>query len=105
MFSLLDREKTFHEILLSLASQIDNNVTSNRVNVDRDDVLDGGLRAFVRSTFNPRSKLFVRFIGENGMDNGGLSREFLRLAIKKIQELSLFSGEDNARMLSLDYGG
>ena len=59
---------------------------ANVVNVCRDDVLDGGLRAFARKNFNPANKLSVRFAGEPGIDNGGPTRDFLRLAMTAIEE-------------------
>ena len=38
----------------------------NIINVNRDDVLDGGLRGFSRKTFNEKKPLIVKFSGEQG---------------------------------------
>ena len=61
--------------------------TPNLVNVVRDNVLDGGFRAFKRKNFKPEARLSVCFIGEDGIDDGGLQREFATLALKEIQAL------------------
>ncbi len=77
----------------------------NIVNCDREDVLDGGLRAFARPTFDHTCELTVRFVGEDGIDSGGLTREFLRLAIRQLQQSSLFEGDINRRFLTLNDKG
>ena len=77
----------------------------NVVNVAREDVLDGGYRAFCRTSFNARRKLSVRFSGEDGVDSGGPTREFLRLAMYALKESSLFVGPAKAKTVSLDYKG
>jgi hypothetical protein len=38
-------------------------------------------------------------VGEDGIDNGGLSREFMCLAMKRIADLPIFGGDKYARML------
>jgi len=73
--------------------------------VDRYDVLEGGLRAFKRSTFNPKALLSVKFSAEDGVDNGGPTKEFLTLALKEIQQMSIFEGEQNNKLLAMDYNG
>ena len=77
----------------------------NVINVDRDDVLDGGLRAFKRSNFNPKRLLNIRFSGEHGIDTGGLSNEFMSLAESSIKRLPIFEGDDNKKVIALDYKG
>jgi hypothetical protein len=49
--------------------------------------------------------LSVRFAGEDGVDSGGLTREFLRLAMQAIKSSALFHGEDNGKFVRLDYSG
>jgi len=93
------------DILLDLQRQVDVNGKMNIVNVDRSDVLDGAMRAFKRKSFCPCNLLSVRFAGEDGIDNGGLTREFLRLAVKAVKNLSIFTGEDSCKNLTLDYRG
>jgi len=77
----------------------------NLINVDRNDVLDGGFRGFKRKSFNPHQLLSVKFSGENGIDTGGLTREFLPLAMREIKKQSIFHGSENALNLSMDYRG
>jgi hypothetical protein len=71
------------------------------INVVRDNVLEGALRGFGRRSFDPRKPLSVKFCGEDGIDEGGPSREFFRLLLKQVQGLPIFSGEQS-RMLILD---
>lgn len=76
----------------------------NIVNVYRDCVLDGGLRAFNKSSFNIWKPLDVKFAGEEGIDSGGIQREFMRLALRELKNLAIFAGDCNTKSLSLDYG-
>ena len=99
-------EETFEEILKRLYDTVDDDLTKIIVNVDRDDVLDGGFRAFKRKQFNIRTPLHVRFSFETGIDNGGLTREFLRLALKSMATCNkLFYGNDLSNFISMDYKG
>jgi hypothetical protein len=102
---VLVRELSFFELMRQLLSRENVEGTKNVVNVDRADVLDGGYRAFRRAIFIPQNRLSVRFGGEFGIDTGGLTKEFLRLALVAIQQSSIFCGPDNARNLQLDYKG
>jgi hypothetical protein len=98
-------ELTLVEILQNLASEVQTDGLKNLVNVDRDEVLVGGYQSFGRQTFNPKRLLSVRFSGENGIDTGGLTREFLRLAMVSIKESTWFVGPTNSKMIQLDYKG
>lgn len=101
------RVETFHELMVRLSSKVDNYGTKNIINVDRQDVLDGAFRGFQRSSFNAKAQLNVRFSGEDGIDTGGLTREFLRLAVRAIESLSIFSDSTipNSKLLTMDYKG
>ena len=77
----------------------------NKVNVTRDNILDGGLRAFAQPLFNPCAQLSVVFVAEDSQDTGGPTREFLRLALVGIQNLRIFQGPSTRRMITLDYTG
>lgn len=70
--------------------------------VTRTNVLVGASRVFARANFTSQRKLFVKFAGENGIDDGGLTKEFLRLLVKEISQSCLFEGSDEYKMLALD---
>jgi hypothetical protein len=76
----------------------------NMINVDRENVLDGGIRGFQRKTFHIKRRLNVRFSGEDGIDSGGLFREFMTLASIQLQQLPIFGGPENEKFLVLDSG-
>ncbi|XP_021357658.1 G2/M phase-specific E3 ubiquitin-protein ligase-like [Mizuhopecten yessoensis] len=61
------------------------------------------MRAFRRKTFQEWAPLSVVFASEQGIDNGGPSRELLLLSSKSIRDLNIFEGDSNARMAALDY--
>ncbi|XP_046564288.1 G2/M phase-specific E3 ubiquitin-protein ligase-like [Haliotis rubra] len=94
--------ENLHEILTRLASVI-NKERRNIVNVTRHNVMSGGIRAFNRPSFNPENGLSVKFAGEYAIDDGGPSREFLRLLMKEISSLPIFTGDDTKKMLDLNY--
>ena len=96
---------TLFELLTGISSKIDLHGNKNIVNVDREDVLDGGFRALSKKSFDPHRQLSVRFASEDGIDTGGLTREFLRLAMNKIHCLPVFSGNEEKRFITLDYRG
>lgn len=79
--------ETLPDIVRRLASAMDVEGRKNIVNVDRDNVLEGGFRPLHRP-FDEHRLFNVRFTGEDGADCGGLTREFLRLAIRSIQSSS-----------------
>jgi len=99
------REKSFVDILTNLTQLLDLSALKNRVNVVRDNVLDGGLRAFGRLSFNPATPLNVIFVGEKGQDTGGPSREFLRLAMSDVPAMHILEGPPTKRRINLDYTG
>ncbi|XP_046341918.1 G2/M phase-specific E3 ubiquitin-protein ligase-like [Haliotis rufescens] len=94
--------ENLHEILTRLASVI-NKERRNIVNVTRRNVMSGGIRAFNRPSFNPENGLSVKFAGEYAIDDGGPSREFLRLLMKEISSLPIFTGDETKKMLDLNY--
>ena len=58
-------------ILIELRSELDPESRKNCINIDRYNIMDGTLRSFKRSTFNPRAEVDVKF-GET--DSGGPRR-------------------------------
>lgn len=68
------------------------------------------LRAFKRRRFNPEAKLDIVFVdaeenGEGAVDEGGPTREYLRLLMRAIQQSSIFQGHKKDRSLALDTQG
>ena len=98
-------EDSIDAILLRMRKNIHANERANIVNVDRSDVLEGTFRAFQRSSFDHHRVLNVRFSGEQGIDEGGPTRELMRLAIRAIKDTSVFEGPDNEKRLALDSNG
>ncbi|MEQ2246136.1 hypothetical protein ILYODFUR_035128 [Ilyodon furcidens] len=95
-------------ILQSLTSLVDEGTPprSNYVNVMRDSVLESAFRAFKRQRFSPWHRLNVTFVDtagvtEGAVDDGGPTREFLRLLITEIKDSSFFNGPDYNKNLSL----
>ena len=105
--SVLCSEMAFVDIVneIRMTSTDNSDGPTNIVNVDRDNVLDGALRAFGRKGFDPTRSLNVHFVDEQGIDAGGLSKEFLRLTLTAIRDLPVFCGPANSRNILLDYNG
>lgn len=85
-----------------LNANVDREGRRNIINVDRSDVLDGATRGFSRKLFKNECRLNVRFSGELGIDDGGPSREFMRLAPMAIQDSPIWKGDINSRTLCPD---
>ncbi|CAC5403649.1 unnamed protein product [Mytilus coruscus] len=43
--------------------------------------------------------------GEQGIDNGGLTREFLQLAVTAIKQFGIFEGEEDYKNIAMNYSG
>ena len=80
-------------------------------NINRQNVLDGAVRALKRKKFNPKARIDVHFsdnltgIAEDGIDAGGPTREFVRLLMDAIVKSSVFEGAMTARILSRNESG
>jgi len=105
MFLCLCSEETFEDLITKLAAAVNVSGLKNVINVNREDILDGAFCGFRRPTFDSKKLLNVRFCGEDGIDNGGVTREFLRLAVSAVKTSSIFTGPDEARNTVLDYKG
>ncbi|KAL7408084.1 hypothetical protein ABVT39_018006 [Epinephelus coioides] len=95
-------------LLRQLRSQLHVGVPppSNSVNIMRDSVLESGFRAFGRQRFSPAHRLNVVFIDSDGItegavDDGGPTREFLRLLVLAVKNSIYFSGQEYRKNLSL----
>ncbi|MEQ2316920.1 hypothetical protein AMECASPLE_037377, partial [Ameca splendens] len=65
------------DILRFLQERIDNTKTFN-INVTREDLYQRGLKQWARQKqASPKNQLRICFIGEQGIDDGALRREFL----------------------------
>ncbi|XP_049913659.1 uncharacterized protein LOC126398392 isoform X1 [Epinephelus moara] len=102
-------ETDLQNIQKKLVSKVDESFcpTSNQINVCRNNVLLCSLRAFKRRNFNPEAKLNVVFVDEDGngegaVDEGGPTREYLRLLMRAIHQSNIFEGHEKDRQLSLD---
>lgn len=92
------------EILEKLSAVVEHDGKANIVNVDRDNVLDCAFR-LVQRRFKPQRPLSVRFTDEDGVDSGGLTREFMRLTMQAMEQSVIFHGAVNARFIRLEYSG
>ncbi|XP_028424198.1 G2/M phase-specific E3 ubiquitin-protein ligase-like isoform X1 [Perca flavescens] len=77
------------------------------INVCRENLMDGAIRAFARRSFNPEAKLSVIFMddfmqAEGSVDKGGPTRGFFRLLMIALRDSTLFTGPQNSKNLSLD---
>ncbi|MES9884047.1 MAG: hypothetical protein ABW185_24635 [Sedimenticola sp.] len=92
-------------MLQQLHSAVDLTRKKNLINISRTNVIDGAIRCFRRRTFDPLAPLHVKFGGEDGIDDGGLTREFMRLLRKEISQQPIFCGDDDSKQLALDSPG
>ncbi|XP_043983724.1 G2/M phase-specific E3 ubiquitin-protein ligase-like [Gambusia affinis] len=75
--------------------------------LDEDRILECSLHAFRRRRFDPAAKLDVIFVdeednAEGAVDEGGPTREYLRLLMRAIHQSNVFEGHENDRHLALD---
>ncbi|XP_046569799.1 uncharacterized protein LOC124278095 [Haliotis rubra] len=96
------RDETQESILIRLGSKINTEGRKNIINVSRDDLLSGAKRGFQRASFKEESQLSVRFSGENGIDDGGPSREIMRLALRELRDSCIFTGPPDSRNIQVD---
>ena len=79
---------------------------SNAFNVTRTDIFNGFRRGTARKNFHHLKKLDVLFvdeadIAEGSIDEGGPTREFLRLLLKDIFSSDMFEGPAHSKRLAL----
>lgn len=100
------RATTLKEVLQGYRDSFPNDKNANLVNVTREDVLQGLLRAFKRKSFDPEAALSIRFMGEDGSDQGGLRAECITLAYRQIAESkSICQGDNDGKLLVKDQIG
>ncbi|XP_072572652.1 G2/M phase-specific E3 ubiquitin-protein ligase-like isoform X2 [Paramormyrops kingsleyae] len=103
-----ESEPDVMSILKNISSQLDTgeHPQSNNVNVTRDSVLESAFRTFRRQRFSPAHRLNVVFVDTDGItegavDDGGPTREFLRLLVVAIKDSIYFYGQEDKKNLSL----
>lgn len=87
-----------------------NTETITRFNINRHSVVDGARRAIRRKSFHPESNLSVKFtddlgVSEGAVDQGGPTREFLRMVTRELQNSHIFEGPENKRILAFNAAG
>ncbi|CAK72340.1 unnamed protein product (macronuclear) [Paramecium tetraurelia] len=72
-----------------------------KLQIDRNDVVRSALEALSRDDINLKAKLQVVFQGEQGIDQGGLAREFFSLLTQKLFDLNfgMFLPKNNNSIL------
>ncbi|XP_072556968.1 uncharacterized protein [Paramormyrops kingsleyae] len=103
-----ESEPDVMSILKNISSQLDTgeHPQSNNVNVTRDSVLESAFRTFMMQRFSPAHRLNVVFVDTDGItegavDDGGPTREFLRLLVVAIKDSIYFYGQEDKKNLSL----
>ena len=80
-------------------------------NINRQNVLDGAIRALKRRSFNVKARIDINFsdtltgLSEDGINASGPSREFLRLLMDAIVNSNIFEGAEAAKILSCNETG
>lgn len=92
------------DIVKYLEGAVDDDLPPNVINVSRYNLLKQAHKSFKKESFQDTACLSIRFSGEDGIDNGGLSREFMSIAMQEIADQSIFYGE-NSKDLILDFAG
>lgn len=111
MFSVLF-SVTLDDLLRGMIGKVDLSMcpTANQINVVREDIFDCAMRAFRRQRFNPAAKIDVIFLdadgtGEGAADEGGPTREFLRLLMSSLHTSHIFEGPDWNKTLACNAQG
>ena len=105
-------ECKLYDLLNCLSEKLDEkNESITKINVTRANPMDGVRRALRRTSFNPSAKFSVRFaddfgVYEGAIDEGGPTRELVRLLFRHISELPVFRGlEATGKGIMLDVSG
>ena len=100
-------------ILEALREKVDLNndgPIANQIHVVRSNIMENTLRAMTRRSFDPSRRLSVVFVdsfgtGEGAVDDGGPTREFVRLLMNSVLNSKFFAGSMEERSLALDSQG
>lgn len=70
--------------------------------VQRSRIVETTLKGLDRKVMDFKSRLYIKFSGELGQDEGGPRREFFRLVLKELHESRYFEGPEGAKIFSHD---
>lgn len=106
--SRVKQKKEIDQQLLDrvLVNPFDNSVLDEHfaylyLQVNREQIIEDTLNALVREDINFRKPLKIKFLGELGIDEGGVQKEFFMLLIRKLFDpnYTMFSYHEESRML------
>lgn len=83
------------------AAQMDQYFAYLFLEINRETIIEDTLNYFVREDVNFRKPLRIKFIGELGVDEGGVQKEFFQLLIRKLFDpaYTMFTYNQESRML------
>lgn len=93
---------TLKELLASIRESKKNELTE-KLTIDPNDIIGDTIAYYKTPTFDGLKKLRISFIGQPGIDVGGVSRQFYQDAIEAIascSEYRLFEGPENRKQPS-----
>ena len=96
---------TLREVIEAITMNFPLETSPTVINVTRDDVIPGLLRGFKRKTFNCQASVSVKFMAEEGCDQGGLRSECFTLAFRQIADSKNICQGDNGKLLIKDQIG
>lgn len=103
------REKMKSEIDKELMRNLFQNIYNPNLNaefaylfldIDRNQMIQDTLNALVREDINFRKPLKVKFVGEPGIDEGGVKKEFFQLLVKQLFDpaYNMFTYNEDTRL-------
>lgn len=71
------------------------------IEINRETIIEDTLNSLIRQDINFRKPLRIQFVGELGVDEGGVQKEFFQLLIRKLFDPSytMFTHQEESRML------
>jgi ubiquitin-protein ligase E3 A len=69
--------------------------------INRDTIIEDTLNSLIKQDVNFRKPLRIKFIGEPGVDEGGVQKEFFQLLIRKLFDPSytMFTYKEDSRVM------
>lgn len=80
---------------------LDENFAYLFIPVSRETIIEDTLNCLVREDVNFRKPLRIKFVGELGVDEGGVQKEFFQLVIRKLFDpnYTMFTHYEESRMM------